>query len=73
MNPREFYHRAERLHDANDCGNCPPALKKRCNELPGGEDSQDLCTLIVFAKLDMEDDTYVNPAKSEGEAPKKDK
>jgi len=58
MDPREYYHRAERLHDDKDCHNCPPAMKHRCNNLPGGKDSDDLCTLIVFAKLDMEDATY---------------
>ena len=58
MDPREFYHRAERLHDDPDCANCPPALKLRCTNLPGDETHDDLCTLIVYAKLDMEDDIY---------------
>lgn len=57
MDPREFYHRAERLHDDTDCTHCPPAMKRRCDNLPG--DEHDLCTLIVYAKLDMEDDPTV--------------
>jgi len=58
MDPKEFYHRVERLHDDPDCKNCPPAMKHRCDNLPGDEDNDDLCTLIVYAKFDMEDDIY---------------
>lgn len=57
MDPREYYKQAEQLHEADDCKGCPPAMKHRCNHLPGGVEDDDLCTLVVYAKLDMEDDS----------------
>ena len=65
MDPHEFYHRAERLHDDEGCANCPAALKRRCDNLPG--DDHDLCSLIVYAKFDMEDNTEQSVVIIEGD------
>jgi len=54
MDHKEFFHRMEMLHDAQDCDNCPAALEKLCIEL-FGEDSSDLCSQVVYAKLALED------------------